>query len=118
MQNNTTAASTRLILEEQKCTSAENIDNNRNLPIQSREIMKKITDLTYLIYQREYSAEWLQQLKVLNSVYEKMSGMANKEDGLNLLPFKRNSSALLDLPKTTKKKKELTNKTNQHANKP
>jgi len=34
-----------------------------------------------------------------------MSGMANKEDGLNLLPSKRNSSALLDLPKTTKKKK-------------
>jgi len=112
MQNTTTAATTRIILKEQKNTSAENIDNNSNLPIQSREILKKITDLTYLIDQREHSAEWLQQLKVLNSVYEKMSGMANKEDRLNLLPSKRNSSALLDMPKTTKKKKELTNKTN------
>jgi len=43
-------------------------------------------------------------LKDLNSVYENMSGMENK-DGLNSLPSKRYSSALLDLPKNTKKKK-------------
>lgn len=109
MQNTTTATVTdtidRLILKEQKSISAENIENNSNLPIQSREILKKITDLTYLIDQKEYSAEWSKQLKVLNSVYETMSGMANKEDGLNLLPSKRNSSLLLDLPKTTKRKR-------------
>ncbi|KAL4088859.1 hypothetical protein QTP88_023943 [Uroleucon formosanum] len=105
MQNTTTATPTRLILKEQKITSAENIDNNSNLPIQSREILKKITDLTHLIDQKEYSAEWSKQLEVLNCVYEKISGMANKEDGLNLLPSKRNSRALLDLPKTTKKKR-------------
>ncbi|KAL4148240.1 hypothetical protein QTP88_002521 [Uroleucon formosanum] len=104
MQNTTTATVTRLILKEQKSTSAENIDINSNLLIQSREILKKITDLTNLIDQKAYSAEWSKQLEVLNCVYEKMSGMANKGDGLNLLPSKRNSWALLDLQKTTKKK--------------
>lgn len=97
---NTTNATT-----EQKNIKAKNIENDINLPIQSREILKKITDLTYLIDQKEYSAEWSKQLEVLNSVYKTMSGMANKEDGLNLLPSKRNSSALIDLPKTKKKKK-------------
>jgi len=104
MQNTTNATATRLILKEQSI-SATNIENNSNLPIQSREILKKITDLTYLIDQNEYSAEWSKQLKVLNSVYETMSGMANKEEGLNLLPSKRKSSALLDLPKTVKRKR-------------
>ncbi|KAF0740488.1 zinc finger BED domain-containing protein 1-like [Aphis craccivora] len=65
MQNTTTATVTdtidRLILKEQKSISAENIENNSNLPIQSREILKKITDLTYLIDQKEYSAEWSKQ---------------------------------------------------------
>jgi len=42
MQNTATAATTRLILKKQKSKSAENMDNNSNLPIQSREILKKL----------------------------------------------------------------------------
>jgi hypothetical protein len=42
MQNTTTATTTKSILNEQKTTNAENMDNNSNLQIQSREILKKL----------------------------------------------------------------------------
>lgn len=84
-------------------TSTENVENrNITILIQCREIVKKITDLTYLIDQKEYSTDLTKQLEVLNNVHNKMSSMVNKKDELNLLPTKRSLSKLTDLSKKKK----------------
>lgn len=61
-------------------------------------------DLTYIMDTKNNTAEWLEQLKILDGVNLKMNCMLNKENGLTLLPSKR-SSTLLDLSKCNKKKK-------------
>ncbi|CAI6351070.1 unnamed protein product [Macrosiphum euphorbiae] len=80
-------------------------EKQQNLPEQFRETLKKMLDLTYIINSNDHSKELSEQLKILNSIHSNMNSMTNKDNGLVLLPSKRSSTQLLDIPKSHKKKK-------------
>ncbi|KAL4148071.1 hypothetical protein QTP88_002375 [Uroleucon formosanum] len=49
--------------------------------------------------------KWSKELDTLNNVHNKMNEMVIKKNGLTLLPTKRSSTVLLDLPKSHKRHK-------------
>jgi len=59
-------------------------------------------DLTYIILEKQYP-EWSKELDSLNNVHSKMNEMVTKKNGSTLLPTKRSSTVLLDLPKNHRK---------------
>lgn len=83
------------------------LDNEKpqNLPEQILETLKKMLDLTYVVKTNDHLKELSVQLEILNSVHSKINSMTNKENGLLLLPSKRSSAQLLDIPESHKKKK-------------
>jgi len=91
---------------DQHSTISDN-EKQQNVQEQIRETLKKMIDLTYIVNTNDHSKELSEQLKILNSVHSKMNSMINKENGLLLLPSKRSSEQLLDIPKSHKKKKLL-----------
>lgn len=89
---------------DQHSTIPDN-EKQQNLQERIRETLKKMIDLTCIVNTNDHSKELSEQLKILNSVNSKMNSMINKENGLLLLPSKRSSEQLLDIPKSHKKKK-------------